>query len=435
MLKKLSKLTSIFVLLLLLLLGVIAPINVNANTKWTILSSESGVPGNKVWNIDLTKEADSNIVGITVEKNNTSIPVTVSYSGKKATITTSSRYEGGSSYTIKIFLDSGKRFIKTFTVGMLDEITPDPGFKDHINGKIYRISPNPKKGYNYPYILYIPKEATNNKNSRLLVEPNNTGRVSDNMDIHEKEAIRLTQGSYGWQISRNLNVPYLIPVFPRPETNYVYTHELTRDAMMVKNSPMSRLDLQLVSMIKDAKELLKQRNITVPDKTFMIGYSASSKFTNRFAIMHPQYVRAVATGGINSIPTFPTNSIEGKSVRYPVGISDLKSITGIDFNMNEYKKVSQYIYMGETDTNDDTLFRDAYSQEDMELVHSLIGKQMLPQRYNKSQQIYSSLGIPAQFVTYKGIGHQIVNYTVEDVIKFLRANDTNNGFTKINPHS
>ena len=78
----------------------------------------------------------------------------------------------------------------------------------------------------------------------------------------------------------------------------------------------------------------------------MNGFSASGTFANRFAILHPTVVRAVATGGVNSIPTFPTDRWEDTILRYPVGIADVREIADIEFDEAAYKKVSQYIYMG-----------------------------------------------------------------------------------------
>ena len=78
----------------------------------------------------------------------------------------------------------------------------------------------------------------------------------------------------------------------------------------------------------------------------MNGFSASGTFTNRFAILHPTFVRAVATGGINSIPTFPTDRWNDVRLRYPVGIADVKEIAAIDFDEMAYKKYRSIFIWG-----------------------------------------------------------------------------------------
>ena len=154
----------------------------------------------------------------------------------------------------------------------------------------------------------------------------------------------------------------------------------------------------------------------------MNGFSASGTFANRFAILHPTVVRAVATGGISSIPTFPTERWDNATMRYPVGISDLKEIAGIEFDKKAYKRVSQYIYMGALDDNDTVPYQEAYDAVDAELVKSLIGAEMMPDRWRVSQSIYETLEIPAQFVTYENSGHEIKREMIADIVAFFTAN-------------
>ena len=152
----------------------------------------------------------------------------------------------------------------------------------------------------------------------------------------------------------------------------------------------------------------------------MNGFSASGTFANRFAILHPTIVRAVATGGVNAIPTFPTERWDDVTLRYPVGIADVKEIAGIEFDQKAYKRVSQYIYMGALDDNDTVPYRDAYDKVDADLVKSLIGAKMMPDRWQMSQSIYKTLEIPAQFVTYKNTGHEITDEIIEDIVDFFQ---------------
>jgi len=117
---------------------------------------------------------------------------------------------------------------------------------------------------------------------------------------------------------------------------------------------------------------------------------------------------------------------------YPVGIADLKDIADIDFDENAYKKVSQYIYMGDLDRNDTTLFRDAYDEEDAKLIRTLIGEEM-PKRWQVSQSIYRELQVPAQCVTYNGTGHAIRSEMIDDIVKFFAAN-VGEEIVEIEPH-
>ncbi len=77
-------------------------------------------------------------------------------------------------------------------------------------------------------------------------------------------------------------------------------------------------------------------------------------------MLHPEYIRAVASGGINGVPIIPAETLNGKNLPYHTGIADIELITGLTFKREAYLKVSQFIYMGALDDNDTTLFLDGY---------------------------------------------------------------------------
>ena len=233
-----------------------------------------------------------------------------------------------------------------------------------------------------------------------------------------------TEASHATVIARKLKIPLLVPVFPRPGGDQwqLYTHALDRDTLLLTEGGLRRIDLQLIKMIDHAQRLLRHNNVKINKKVFMNGFSASGTFTNRFAILHPTVVRAVATGGVNGIPAFPTDRWNEVTIRYPIGIADVKEIAGIEFDGAAYKKVSQYIYMGALDDNDTIPYRDAFDEVDAELVKSLIGVKMMPDRWEVSQSIYKALEIPAQFVTYENTGHQIKSEMIDDIVAFFKAN-------------
>ena len=302
---------------------------------------------------------------------------------------------------------------------------------DFSNKLLCRVPENPAEGFNFPYYLLIPQGVNLNKPVYLLVEPNNTGVGSNlvSLDRNTKDAIETCSGS---NVAKKLKIPLLMPVFPRPGGT-LYTHALDRETLLIREGDLKRIDLQLIAMIVHAQKLLRHNNVKVNEKIFMNGFSASGTFTNRFAILHPTVVRAVATGGINSIPTFPTDCWNDVNLRYPVGIADVKEIADIDLDEVAYKSVSQYIYMGAIDDNDTLPYRDAYDEADAELVKDLIGVKMMPDRWHLSQSIYKALGIPAQFVTYNDTGHEIKDEIIDDIIAFFEAN-ADDEIVEIVPH-
>ena len=335
-----------------------------------------------------------------------------------------------------------EEYVLTFTTEGPEPVTPtfvdttpvrvaDIEGLDLSDKLLCRVSENPTEGFNFPYYLLIPQGISLEKPIYLLVEPNNTGVGSSfkSLDRNAKESIETCSAS---SVARKLKIPLLMPVFPRPGGT-LYTHALDRETLLIRDGDLKRIDLQLIAMIAHAQTLLRHNDVKVNEKIFMNGFSASGTFTNRFAILHPTLVRAVATGGVNCIPTFPTDQWNGTTMRYPVGIADIKEIAGIDFDEAAYKRVSQYIYMGALDNNDTIPYRDAYDAVDAELVKNLIGAEMMPNRWDTSQSIYRTLEIPAQFVTYENTRHEIKDEMIDDVIGFFEAN-SGTEIVEINPY-
>lgn len=52
---------------------------------------------------------------------------------------------------------------------------------------LVRVPANSKKGFNFHYYLFIPRAIDRNQEIHLLVETNNTGRRSDDFEIHDEK--------------------------------------------------------------------------------------------------------------------------------------------------------------------------------------------------------------------------------------------------------
>lgn len=317
--------------------------------------------------------------------------------------------------------------------GHIITIDPQTATLDQSQNSWMKIPAQAAKGFHFPYYLFVPKDLAPAVDRHLFVEPNNTGTTSDNFETHENAAARLLTDSHATRIARELGSPLLVPVFPRPaECWQAYTHSLDEDTLLIASGPLKRIDLQLIEMIRDAQNLLRRNGLKVPNKVFLHGYSASGVFVNRFAVLHPDVVRAVAAGGVNAIPILPLAEWHGMTLPFPVGIADLKQIAAISFDKKAYQEVSQFIYMGYLDRNDTTFSRDAFSEAQAKLIRELIGDEM-PKRWAVSQSVYRECGVPAQCVTYNGTSHEIKPEMISDIVAFFRAN-SKGGFVPIEPH-
>ncbi|MDG3582837.1 MULTISPECIES: hypothetical protein [Galbibacter] len=258
------------------------------------------------------------------------------------------------------------------------------------------------------------------KETFLLVEPNNTGRASDSITVHRDHAIDLASvSSVGNNAATMLKIPLLVPVFPRPASReLIYTHALDRDVILEKSVELKRLDLQLLAMVDDGKRVLDSMGIKVDSKIFMNGFSASATFTNRFSFIHPELIKALAIGGFNGELMLPQNKINGVSLNYPIGINDFTELFGKEFAIHAYQKIPQFIYMGELDQNDAVQFTDAYSDDERQAINHNIGAKV-QERYLQCQELYREKRIFPIFKTYKDVGHWTAPAMNFEVIKFF----------------
>jgi hypothetical protein len=188
--------------------------------------------------------------------------------------------------------------------------------------------------------------------------------------------------------------------------------------MFEKSNELSRLDLQLIEMIRDGKERLTRLEIPTNEMVFMNGFSASASFTNRFSFLHPELIKALALGGFNGELMLPLNKYKNIIFNYPLGTNDLNDITHKTFNNAAYKKITQYIYMGAKDENDAVQYDDAYNAEERDIINEVLGKEV-QKRWQKCQDIYMAENINATYKTYENVGHETTSRVNVDIIIFF----------------
>jgi len=295
---------------------------------------------------------------------------------------------------------------------------------------LLKIEANPAKGFYWPYYLYIPDSvwAGENGQTYLLVEPNNSPEPSDDQSYHDSLA-KETFEFHVKMIAEELKIPFLMPVFPRPwamgakdESGYgqIVTHALDRDTFLIEIEELKRIDLQLIAMIDDAREQLTQKGINVDNKVLMMGYSSAGDFTNRFAMLHPERVRAAAAGGVGGWDTVPLKEWNGIKPRYPIGVWDLKNLTGKEFDLETWKTIPLYIYVGDQDTNDPVPISDMYDPEDTRLILQNFGESITG-RWRVREDMFKSVGSEARFVLYPGMAHEMTDEELEETLNDVKT--------------
>ncbi len=276
-------------------------------------------------------------------------------------------------------------------------------------------------GFSYPFYLYIPaamrEETAKTQTFTLLVIPNNTGTTDDDLAVHEAN-VKQKMSQNGLAFGK-LNVPVLMPVFPRPKTDWkIYTHALDRDSLLTDKAEYKRFDLQLAVMIENARERFAKENLKIDTKVLMYGFSAAGMFVNRFAFLHPDKVKAVASGSPGGWAIAPSEKFKGKTLRYPIGTGDLKAVSGKTFDLKALQKVPFFFFMGDEDENDSVIFGDGYETEDKDLVFELFGKTPV-ERWETSKKLYEESKLQTEFKLYPNTAHKVTFEMIMDIQTFF----------------
>ncbi len=284
-----------------------------------------------------------------------------------------------------------------------------------------RVDANSRAGFGYPYYLYVPPELRDESEKKqtqtILVLPNNTGKVDDDFAVHEADVKKRMATAGG--IASALKVAVLMPVFPRPQSDWqIYTQALDRDSMVTEKKEYRRLDLQMVAMIDDARKRLAEGGIKFDKRVLINGFSAQGMFANRFTFLHPNRVKAAAIGSPGGWPIAPVEKYRDKTLRYPIGIADLKTVAGKKLDLKSLRRVPLFIFIGSKDENDSVPFGDSYDDEDREIINPLFGK--IPvDRWPISETLYKQAGLNAVFRIYPDVAHTVTPLMRDDIRAFL----------------
>ena len=228
---------------------------------------------------------------------------------------------------------------------------------------IYIVSSNKEKGFNFPYILVLPKQT--NEISTIVVD-NKTPSAStlSYKETIEKEFIdNMRVSKMANVILEEFNEPILIPIIPRFKGFYTTAlgSNVRNNNMMnlkeeIKNGNvlMDPKDLEKLidipkqynNVIMDAKNFIRNHlHLNVNDKVIQTGYSAASKLASNYTELYPQNVECLIAGGTTGLGIRPS-----KEYNYPLGIKDISN-----YDADASKSVKRFFFIGRKDENDPAL--------------------------------------------------------------------------------
>lgn len=290
---------------------------------------------------------------------------------------------------------------------IMNEVVLDPA-------RFQELPAAPEAGYHWPFLLFVPKQI---KTSYLLVVPNNTGFETTDLELLRASASSTISDES--VLADRLGCPLLVPLFPRPplgESN-LYLHALSRESLLTTVVEWKRVDLQLLAMIQHARVRLQERGLKIDARVMLSGFSAAGDFVNRFAMLHPEQVLAVAGGGL-SWPIAPVGTGEKEHLRYPVGVADLDRVAGEAANSEALRSVAWFLFRGAADNNEPLDFRDCFAGTDAALIRRRFGGTPAA-RWSAAEKLYAEAGLTARLMFYPEVGHTITPAIAEEVAQFF----------------
>ncbi|EMA57659.1 hypothetical protein C468_16752 [Halorubrum kocurii JCM 14978] len=188
--------------------------------------------------------------------------------------------------------------------------------------------------------------------------------------------------------------------------------------MAIDDGDLARIDKQLIQMVKDARSVIADQEYTASTAGIILnGFSASGNFVNRFAALHPHEVLSVSAGGINGTAFLPITEAEGHTLNYQIGAANIEELTGESFDIEAFRDVNQFLYMGALDFNDTLPYGDAWSDSQREIALDVYGPNMQRDRMPYCQSVYEDQNVTAAFKIYEREGHT-PRPAIDDIVEF-----------------
>lgn len=165
--------------------------------------------------------------------------------------------------------------------------TPVP---NHPTDRIVHHAPN--ESIIYDWYTYVPtglsKESTN-----YILLTGISGALSDYENAISTARLMLHERVRWPDID---NFILLAPVIPRRDSPHVYPVAFDLNSFNVRDAFYYRADLKVIHMVDKLIEELAIDGFEVSRQVLIEGYSSGGMFAQRFALLHPDRVQAIAAG-------------------------------------------------------------------------------------------------------------------------------------------
>ncbi len=220
--------------------------------------------------------------------------------------------------------------------------------------KFIKIHINKNKGFDFDFDIFIPKNLKESEIERnLLVSFKEEGPREEYMAETLQSpmmSIRVATEDKNFDVSK----------YAQLDPSSLIDEDGNQVAYPYGESGLN-MGEQYANAIKYAYSCMKKEGFLSPEhheRADIEGYSYNAVIAQRFALLHPEMVRAVIYGGaISSIP-IPLTEYNGEKLNYPSGIANIQKYTGKSPEqiLEAYKDVVQIAYATENELRYDGNF-------------------------------------------------------------------------------
>jgi dienelactone hydrolase len=180
-----------------------------------------------------------------------------------------------------------------------------------------------------------------------------------------------------------------------------------------------RPDLKVNAIIDELRSLLSASGCVVPEKVFVSGFSAGGMWSNRYALLNPERVKAAAMGHCGGWLGMPLEQTPaGVDLNWPMGLSDFEALTGSPYDKSDaLKAVPQFVFIGAEDTGSAYTGFGCYpGVGDIEAWGTT--NQI---RLETQTALLASLEYDVTYKVYPGAGHMLTVPMQVDILSFFNS--------------
>ena len=284
----------------------------------------------------------------------------------------------------------------------------------------------PDDEISYRWYSYVPRGLDKNTLTYILITGLH-GQMAIYEDVSNTSRIMLQERLLWPGIEQFI---LLVPVIPRYEKP-AYPVAFDLGSFRIDDDFYRRADLKVNLMIDQLIADLSSDGYLISNKVMIEGFSAGGMFAQRYALLQPGRVKAIAGGQCGGHFILPEASYQNTTLNWPVGINNLFPLSKIEFDRESYKQISQFIFIGDEDTGEYTTtvwirLHPEFGTGDMweavwqmEFLNITFGETD-PIRLQNEIAYLNGIGYEKiEFKLYPGLGHEFTNLMIKDVMNFL----------------